>query len=54
MDNSDVISSINEIILALKIYEKRKIFIPLHKKLKFSIKDFLVNMTKSTFGCGFG
>ena len=38
---------INEIIVALKIYEKRKI-------KKFSVKDFLVNVIKSTFSCIFG
>ena len=51
--NSDVINTINETIVALEIYKKR-LFRPLHTKMKFSIKDFLVNLTKSTFSCGFG
>ena len=40
---SDVINTVNEIIVVLKIYEKKRLFRPLHTKIKFSIKYFLVN-----------
>ena len=51
---SAVINTINEIMVVLTIYEKKRLFRPLHTKMKFSIKNFLVNMAKSTFSCVFG
>ena len=33
---------------------RERLIRPLRTKMKFSIKDFLVNVTKSTFSYGFG
>ena len=43
------LNTINEIIVVLKIYKKKRLFRALQTKMKFSIKDFLVNLTKSLF-----
>ena len=50
---SDVINTINEIIVALKQMRRERLFRPLQTKIKISIKDFLVNLIKSIFYCVF-
>ena len=50
--NSDVINTINETIVALKTYEKRKIIWV--NPNKNEVYYFLVNLTESTFSCRFG
>ena len=43
------LNTINEVIVVLKIYKKKRLFRAQQTKMKFSIKDFLVNLTKSLF-----
>ena len=43
------LNTINEVIVVLKIYKKKRLFRAQQTKIKFSIKDFLVNLTKSLF-----
>ena len=52
-DNSDVINMISEIIVALKYMKRERLFRTLETTIKFSVKNFLVNVTKSTFSCVF-
>ena len=50
--NSNFINTINETKMALKIYKKRRsIYATAKQKMKFSVKDFIVNVIKSTFSC---
>ena len=50
--NSNFIDTINETKMTLKIYKKRRIIYATAKqKMKFSVKDFIVNVIKSTFSC---